>query len=47
MHDQVAKEFEVYRQPDAFNEDSLVIENSNGEHSTLLVQVDRKDVVPC
>ena len=43
LADQVADEFEAYRQPDEFNDVSLVIENSDAEHPTLIVHVDRED----
>jgi hypothetical protein len=43
LADQVADEFEAYRQPDDFKEVSLVIENSDEEHPTLIVHVDRED----
>lgn len=40
---QVAEEFEAYRQPDEFKGVSVVIENSDAEHPTLIVHVDRED----
>lgn len=40
---QVADELEAYRQPDEFKDVSLVIENSDEEHPTLIVHVDRED----
>jgi hypothetical protein len=43
LADQVADEFEAYRQPDEFKDVSLVIENSDEEHPTLIVHVDRED----
>lgn len=43
LADQVADEFEAYRHPDEFKDVSLVIENSDEEHPTLIVHVDRKD----
>ena len=43
LADQVADEFEAYRQPDGFNDVSLVIENSDEERPTLIVHVDRED----
>ena len=38
----VAEEFEVYRDPDGFNELSLVIDNSDRNRSTLIVHIDRE-----
>lgn len=43
LADQVADEFKAYRQPDEFKDVSLVIENSDEEHPTLIVHVDRED----
>ena len=43
LADQVADEFEAYRQPDDFKDVSLVIENSDAEYPTLIVHVDRED----
>ena len=43
LADQVADEFEAYRQPNEFNDVSLVIENSDEEHPTLIVHVDGED----
>jgi hypothetical protein len=43
LADQVADEFEAYRQPDEFENVSLVIENSDEEHPTLIVHVDREN----
>jgi len=43
LADQVADEFEAYRPPDEFKDVSLVIENSDTEHPTLIVHVDRED----
>ncbi|WP_136718542.1 hypothetical protein [Halorientalis salina] len=43
LADQVVDEFEAYRQPDEFKDVSLVIENSDEEHPTLIVHVDRED----
>lgn len=43
LSDQVADEFEAYRQPDEFKDVSLVIGNSGAEHPTLIVHVDRED----
>jgi hypothetical protein len=40
LADSVAEEFETYRDPDGFNELSLVIDNSNRERPTLIVHVD-------
>jgi len=42
LADQVADEFEAYRQPDEFKDVSLVIENSDEERPTLIVHVDRR-----
>ena len=43
LADQVADEFEAYRQPDEFKDVSLVIEISDKERPTLIVHVDRED----
>ena len=43
LADQVAGEFEAYRSPDEFKDVSLEIENSDAEHPTLIVHVDRED----
>ena len=43
LANQVADEFEAYRQPGEFKDVSLVIENSDEEHPTLFVHVDRED----
>jgi hypothetical protein len=43
LADQVADEFEAYRQPNEFKDVSLVIENSDKERPTLIVHVDRED----
>lgn len=43
LADQVADEFEAHRPPDEFKDVSLVIENSDVEHPTLIVHVDRED----
>jgi len=43
LADQVVDEFEVHRQTDEFKNVSLVIENSDAEHPTLIVHVDRED----
>jgi hypothetical protein len=42
LADSVAKEFEAYRNPDGFNELSIVIDNSNRDRSTLIVHIDRE-----
>ena len=42
LTERVAEEFEAYRDPDGFNELSLVIDNSDREHPTLIVHIDRK-----
>ena len=42
LADQIADEFEAYRQPDGFKPISLVIENSDAEHPTLIVHIDRE-----
>ena len=36
------EEFEAYRDPDGFNELSLVIDNSDRDRSTLIVHIDRE-----
>jgi hypothetical protein len=41
----VAKEFEAYRDPDGFNELSIVIDNSDRDRSTLIVHIDREQPV--
>ena len=43
LADQLAEEFAAYRQPDEFKEISLVIDNENTEHPTLIVHVDSED----
>jgi len=43
LADQVADEFKAYRRPDEFKDVSLIIENSDEEHPTLIVHVDRED----
>ncbi|NLV08102.1 hypothetical protein EXE43_07680 [Halorubrum sp. SS5] len=43
LADQVAKEFEAYRQPDEFKDVSLVIDNNDPDRPTLIVHVDRED----
>ena len=43
LADQVADEFEAYRQPNEFKDVSLIIENNHAENPTLIVHVDRKD----
>ena len=43
LADQLADEFAAYRQPNEFKEISLVIDNENKEHPTLIVHVDRED----
>ena len=43
LADQVAEEFEAYRQPEEFKQISLVIQNEEEEHPTLLVHIDRED----
>lgn len=43
LADQVADKFEAYRQPDEFKDVSLVIENSDEEHPTLIVHVDKEN----
>jgi len=42
LTDQVADEFEAYRQRDEFKDISLVFENSDEECPTLIVHVDRE-----
>ncbi|WP_049998793.1 hypothetical protein [Halococcus sediminicola] len=42
LADLVAEHFGDYRQPDEFNQLSLVIDNSDPEHSTLVVHIDRE-----
>ena len=43
LADQVADEFEGYRQRDEFKDVSLVIESSDDERPTLIVHIDRED----
>ena len=43
MADQVANEFEAYRQPDEFKDVSLVIDNNDPDWPTLIIHVDRED----
>ena len=43
LADQVAEEFEAYRQPDEFKEVSLVIDNNDPDRPTLIVHVERED----
>jgi len=43
LADQVADEFEAYRQPDELKDVSIVIDNSDAEYPTLIVHVDRED----
>lgn len=43
LADQVAEEFEAYRQPDEFKDLSLVIDNNDPDRPTLIVHVDTKD----
>jgi len=43
LAEQVAKEFEAYRQPDEFKDVSLVIDNNDPDRPTLIVHVDRED----
>mgnify|MGYP005857932087 CR=1 FL=1 len=43
LANQLAAEFAAYRQPNEFKEISLVIDNEDKEHPTLIVHVDRED----
>jgi len=43
LADRVADELEAYRQTDESKNVSLVIENSDAEHPTLIGHVDRED----
>ena len=43
LADKVAEEFEVHRQPDEFKQISLVVENRDSAHQTLIVHVDGED----
>jgi len=43
LADQVAEEFEAYRQPDEFKDVSLVIDNNDPDRPTLIVHVDREN----
>lgn len=42
LAESVAEEFEADRDPDGFNELSIVIDNSNRERPTLIVHIDRE-----
>ncbi|HET7325234.1 MAG TPA: hypothetical protein VFJ06_12985 [Halococcus sp.] len=42
LAENVAEEFDAYRDPDGFNELSLVIDNSDRDRSTLIVHIDRE-----
>ena len=42
LAESVAREFEAYRDPDGFNELSIVIDNSDRDRSTLIVHIDRE-----
>lgn len=42
LAESVAEEFEAYRDPDGFNELSLVIDTSDREYPTLIVRIDRE-----
>jgi hypothetical protein len=43
LADKVAKEFNAYRQPDEFKQISLVVDDSNSDHQTLIVHIDGED----
>ena len=43
LADQVAEDYEAYRQPDDFKDVSLVIDNIDPDRPTLIVHVDRED----
>jgi len=43
LADLLAEEFATYRQPNEFKEISLVIDNEDTAHPTLIVHVDRDD----
>ncbi|CCQ35021.1 hypothetical protein HLRTI_002396 [Halorhabdus tiamatea SARL4B] len=43
LADQVANEFDAYRQPDEFKEVSIVIDDSDPEYPTLIVHVEKPD----
>ena len=43
LADQVAEEFEAYRQPDEFKDVSLVIDNNDPDRPTLIVHVEKED----
>lgn len=43
LADQVAEEFDAYRQLDEFKQVSLVIDNSTPERPTLIVHIDRAE----
>ena len=42
LADGVAEEFEAYRDPDGFNELSIVIDTSDRERPTLIIHIDRE-----
>ena len=42
LADAVADEFEAFRHSNGFNELSIIIDNSDQEHSTLIVHIDRE-----
>ena len=42
LAESVAEGFEAYRDPDGFNELSIVIDSSDRERSTLIVHIDRE-----
>lgn len=42
LAESVAEEFAAYRDPEGFNELSVVIDNSDRDRSTLIVHIDRE-----
>ena len=45
LAESVAEEFKAYRDPEGFNELSIVIDNSDRDRSTLVVHIDREQAV--
>jgi len=43
LADQIDDEFEAYRQPNEFKDISVVIDNDEKEHPTLIVHIDGDD----
>lgn len=45
LAESVAEKFKAYRDPEGFNELSIVIDNSDRDRSTLIVHIDREQAV--